>query len=53
MKKAHLILAFVANLLVTPVRAEPVDINFADSDTLAEVMGGVASTLAICWLWLP
>ena len=42
MKKMHLILALVVSLLAIPVWAEPVDINTADADTLAEVMGG-------CW----
>ena len=46
MKKMHLILALVVSLLAIPVWAEPVDINTADADTLAEVMVGVAPTLA-------
>ena len=46
MKKMHLILALVVSLLAIPVWAEPVDINTADADTLAEVMVGVGPTLA-------
>ena len=46
MKKMHLTLVLVASLLATPVWAEPVDINTADADTLAEVMAGVCPTLA-------
>ena len=46
MKKMHLILALVASLLAGPIWAEPVDINTADTDNLAEVMVGVSPTLA-------
>ena len=46
MKKMHLILGLVTSLLATPVWAEPIDINTADADTLAEVMLVVGSTLA-------
>ena len=46
MKKTHLILALVASLLATRALAEPVDINNADADTLAEVMVVVGTTLA-------
>ena len=46
MKKMHLILALVVSLLAIPAWAEPVDINTADADTLAEVMVGVGPTLA-------
>ena len=46
MKKMHSILALVVSLLAIPVWAEPVDINTADADTLAEVMVSVGPTLA-------
>ena len=45
MKKKHLILALVASMLATPVWSKPVDINTADTDTMAEVMVGVGPTL--------
>ena len=46
MKKVHLILALVASFLSTPVWAEPIGINTADADTLAEVWW----VLALRWL---